>query len=253
MKKINLKKILTFFVLSSSLFVLSAHAVPSAEQTASVKSAVDAFVQANPYATVAQWREFGKAQDLSVLWESAKGNPAEFNAWKAQAFGAYAKRVGFALKGYRDFRDGDCSLTTELSACFGFVDWWKEETKLKFVADWEKIKANPTIAGVAVSEHMLVDIAGLAGDDDYILNIPEAIVKAYGLVLVLKHIDEVVARMDPTKLEDAKKAWNAYVRVRKIIFAEKDLPKNAPYFARLIASENSARYDYKCAKQDAEK
>lgn len=247
-----MKKIISIFL--ASIFGVFAFAItPTKEQTETVKAVLAQIEKQIPKGNWNEYADYGRARaELGVIWAFAKEFPLEFNQWRAQNFkGLSAYRIAYMLKGYQEKVEPNFEITPEISSCFAFYKWW--EIKAQFVERWAEFKeANFTIADSQMRSYNVFRLASAVGDVDFILNPSEEALIQIGLN-VLPFVERACARLDTTTLEDAERVWKAYVRIRKILTPYKDNAINSKHWARLIANENYARYDYKCALADSTK
>ena len=185
---------------------------------------------------------------IKKLYDFAMANPVDYRKWEDayRSKNSQAMHIRNWLVFYKRANDETKAFTLEqLAVAFGFAEFWKPQHWSVIVQNYESMKSNGwKVFGYDVPPHVILIMATRLGDNNTIIDLPERAIVDAGLEKYLPALEKACIALGTTK-DDAKRAWLAYVRARKILSPYQGDTKNSALWSRLLADEDAAYCDYK--------
>lgn len=185
---------------------------------------------------------------IKKLYDFAMANPVDYRKWE-DAYrnkNSQAMHIRNWLVFYKRANDEERAFTLEqLAVAFRFAEAWKPQHWAVVEQNYESMKSNGWKAfGYGIPSHIIFAMALRIGDNDAIIDLPENAIIDAGLEKYLPALEKACASLGTTK-DDAKRAWLAYVRARRILSSHQSETKNSSFWSRLLADEDATYCDYK--------
>ena len=184
---------------------------------------------------------------VKKLYDFAMADPIAYRKW-VEARGRDAKNYQILqwLVFYKRANDEERAFTFEqLAIAFKFAENYKPQHWAVVEQNYESMKsAGWKVGGFAVAPHIILSMATRLGDSETIIDLPNDAIIAVGLEKYLPALEAAVTKLDFSK-DNAKRAWLAYVRARRVLSPYQSETKNSAFWSRLLADEDAAYCDYK--------
>lgn len=184
---------------------------------------------------------------VKKLYDFAMADPIAYRKW-VDARGRDIKNYQILqwLVFYKRANDEERAFTlNQLVIAFRLAEAWKPQHWAVVEQNYESIKsAGWKVEGFEIGWHNILELASRIGDAETIINLPNESIIAAGLETYLPKLEAVLSKLGASK-DDAKRAWLAYVRTRRVLSPYQSETKNSALWSRLLADEDAAYCDYK--------
>lgn len=253
-----MKKIMSLILAGIFSYAAFAQSAPTAAETETINAKLNSYYEqvknmsltdrAQIDAACAAFVAESENKDMvKKLYDFAMADPIAYRKW-VDARGRDVKNYQLRqwLVFYKRANDEARAFTlNQLAIAFEFSEAWKPQHWAVVEQNYESMKsAGWKVEGFAIGPHNILMMATRLGDTETVIDLPNDAIIAAGLEKYLPALEAALTKLGASK-DDAKRAWLAYVRARKVLSPYQSETKNSAFWSRLLADEDAAYCDYK--------